>query len=208
MEEKIFEYIDRIYETISDFEYNYEKSEPILVALKNEINNENFVHGAYYYQLMATLEYFIFKSFSHNTPYENLLPKNSEICDYFIKSLSLDSDNTPLRYLYAIYLYNTGEFLNAKKQLLKIDTQYYEDIDMPDRIFKIHELIICCQIFLNDIEEDEIINFLKNINSLEDILYPSDLIETLIYNKRFITNSMKYEIKKVMHKVGKDDDIW
>lgn len=194
MDNDIFNYIDKIYEIISEYNYDYKKTSQSLISLKSDILNHNFEKNAYYYQLMATLEYFIYLSNSEESPYKSLLPSNSKIHNYFQKSLELDINNPPLRYLFSLYLYNTGDFINSKQQLLEIDTQYYKDIEMYDRVIKIKELILCCEIFLNEAKESNIIDFFGILKSSEDYTYPGDLIKTIYYNQKYYTSQIKSEI--------------
>lgn len=196
MKNNILDYIDSIYEIIFKHDYNYKNSLSDLIHLKKQVDKDNFEENAYYYQFMATIEYFIHLSHTENNiPYQNVLPKNDQINIYFNKSFNLDKDNPPLRYLYALYLYNTKDFINAEKEFFKINIKYFIDLDFEDRVLKIQELILCCKIFLNKINENDIIRFLRRL-SLEKDFYPADLIMTLKYNVNYYTDEIKIQINK------------
>ncbi|BEV05466.1 hypothetical protein [Chryseobacterium gambrini] len=195
-ESKIFDFIDQVYEIISDYNFDYRNSKPKLINLRNEILNNNFDKNAYFYQLIATIEYFIHLSHSENSPYQSLLPKKDQIYDCFKMSLRLDNDNPPLQFLFALYLYNTGKFLDAKKQLLEINYNYYKDLNLDDRISKIKELILCCNIFLDKAFENDIINFIKEI-VLTEYIFPTDLILTLSNNPSYYTDNVKMELSRL-----------
>lgn len=194
---KIFDYLDKIYEIIFKHHYDYEKSQSDLSDLLKNAENENFNKYFSYFQLLATLEYFISKSTVKNAPYQNLLLKNENAEKYFEESLKLDQNNPPLQYLYGFYLYEIGDFVNTKYEFSKINIQYFEELEIFERIFKIEELIVCCKIFLNEAYEYSIINFLTEIRNSEDQFYPTDLIETLKYNKDYFTEKICFELDKL-----------
>lgn len=196
MTKTAFEYIDDIYKIIGDQNYNYRKSAHNLINLENEIKNTKLEKNAYYHQLLFTIEYFIHLSHCEITPYKTLLPKNQSLFYNFTKSISLDNNNPPLEYLFALYLYKTGDFSSAKKHFSQIDKKYYLDLNVIEQLYKIEELIICCKIFLDEINEEEILKFLKEIRNNDDSTFPDELIETLSHNKKYYTDNIKDEIKK------------
>ena len=130
------------------------------------------------------------------------MPKNDKIYSDFNKSLDLDGNNPPLRYLYAMYLYDIGDFYFAREQFINIDIQYYLDMELEDRVLKINELVLCCSIFQNDTSEYKIMDFLKNLRFSENGLYPSDLLDTLLSTKKYISNTIKSEFTYLMNEFG------
>ncbi|MFC3158645.1 hypothetical protein SAMN05443633_12015 [Chryseobacterium arachidis] len=193
--DKIFDHIDEMYEVISNHNYDYEKSRSELFNLLKIVEDEELDKDFSYYQLIGTLEYFICKSTVKNAPYKCLLLKNEKLEKYFNASLALDKNNPPLQYLYGLYLYEIGDFVNAKYEFSKINIQYFEELEIFERIFKIEEMIICCKIFLKEACEYNIINFIKEIEKTEDRFYPTDLIETLKYNEDYFTGKIRSELE-------------
>ncbi|SIT20477.1 hypothetical protein [Chryseobacterium gambrini] len=192
--DKTFHYIDQVYEIIFKHHYDYEKSWSDLSALLKIVESEEFDKDFSYYQLIATLEYFICKSTVKNGPYESLLSKNEKVEKYFKTSFKLDQNNPPLQYLYGLYLYEIGDFKNAEYEFSKINIRYFEKMEGDDRILKIEELIICCKIFLSEIYEYSILGFIHEIKNSEDGFYPADLIETLKFNEKKITKKIRLEL--------------
>jgi tetratricopeptide (TPR) repeat protein len=107
--------------------------------------------------------------------------------DYLRKAVSLDPSNQYARLYLGHYCYDTKRFEEALDCFQAVDENYFRSIPQVWRVLTLHELIICCRVFLDDNSlslrdfERLVEEFLHT--ELTDVPIPWEIVECLAATK-------------------------
>ena len=72
--------------------------------------------------------------------------------EYFLKAHLLDPDHQFTRLYLGHYYYDTAQYQKALEYFASVDEQYFISLGQQWRVLKLHELIMCCRLFIGDTE--------------------------------------------------------
>ena len=109
---------------------------------------------------------------------------------YLQKAIELNPNHQFARMYLGHYYFDIKAFQEALSYLQNIDENYFSSINQKWRILKLHELTLCCRIFLDDSDikqGDFDLLFQEYLNTnLEDIPVPLELAQTLFLTKESV----------------------
>jgi tetratricopeptide (TPR) repeat protein len=101
--------------------------------------------------------------------------------EYFIEAHRLDPDHQFTRLYLGHYYYDTAHYQKALEYFASVDEQYFISLGQQWRVLKLHELILCCRLFIGDTElTANDFETLKNeylANPSEDVPVPAELLD-------------------------------
>ena len=123
----------------------------------------------------------MYKSFCEDEAY------GSKAEYYLSKALTLDPTNQFACLFLGHFYYDTKRFQEALAQFITVDQGYFKSIDQLWRVLTIHELILCCRLFLNDHslsmdDFDCLVSEFLNTQSI-DVPIPWEIIDCLSKTK-------------------------
>jgi tetratricopeptide (TPR) repeat protein len=124
----------------------------------------------------------MYYSFSLNEKYGEASEK------YFLKAVKFNPQHQFARMYLGHYYYDVEAYKKALSYFETVDEDYFISIDQRWRVLKLHELIMCCKIFLDS--SDVTIKSFDNLTQEylhtpgEDVPIPSELIIALVKTKK------------------------
>ena len=101
--------------------------------------------------------------------------------EYLLAAHRLDPDHQFARLYLGHYYYDTGQYQKALEYFASVDEQYFISLGQQWRVLKLHELILCCRMFLGDpkLTESDFEALKKEYLSTpsEDVPVPGELLD-------------------------------
>ena len=102
---------------------------------------------------------------------------------FLTRAIALDPNHQFARMFLGHYYYDTARYGQALECFQKIDEDYFTSIPQRWRVLKLHELILCCQVFLesSEVTEQDFEKLAVEFVSAnpDDVLPPWELISAL-----------------------------
>ena len=103
--------------------------------------------------------------------------------EYLRKATGLNPDHQFARLYLGHYYYDIGEYSRALECFKSVNENYFTSIDQVWRVLKLHELILCCQMFVasRDLTEGSFETLAKDYvaASSEDVPVPTEILAAL-----------------------------
>jgi tetratricopeptide (TPR) repeat protein len=101
--------------------------------------------------------------------------------EYFLAAHRLDPDHQFARLYLGHYYYDTGLYQKALEYFVSVDRQYFISLEQQWRVLKLHELILCCRMFIGDPElteaDFEVLKKEYLSTPSEDVPVPGELVD-------------------------------
>ena len=103
---------------------------------------------------------------------------------YFLKALSLDPTHQFARLYLGHYYYDNDKHAKALSLFEEVEEEYFLSIGQKWRVLKLHELILCCKLYLNSesVREEHFLSLADEFLTTdpEEVPVPAELITALV----------------------------
>jgi tetratricopeptide (TPR) repeat protein len=128
--------------------------------------------------------------------------------EYLLAAHRLDPDHQFARLYLVHYYYDTGRYEKALEYFASVDEQYFISLGQQWRLLKLHELILCCRMFLGDPrltkEDFEALKKEYLTTPSEDVPVPAELIVAF---RKTAASSLLYGLNRSEVKQSLEDLI-